>query len=84
MNFRVECVIELHSDWVVFATRESDDLFDVSADSRLNGCLLKPPYRDQPRRPRPDGSPDLDIFGFYLKNKADADLFSEGQIVEFE
>ena len=81
MKFQVEFLYERDSEAYVFARRQEAGDFSLSAQSRLGTAALGPSVT-QPRKIRPDRSPDLDIFAFVLKDRRDLATFSVGQIVE--
>jgi hypothetical protein len=83
MKFEVEFVYRHESGSYLFARHLETGHFTLSASSRLGGVPIQP-WLSQPRKFKPDGSPDLDVFAFVLTNRLDADKFSVGQIVELE
>lgn len=83
MKFQVEFVHRHESGSYLFARHLEAGDFTLSASSRLGGVPIQP-VLSQPRKLRPDGSPDLDVFAFVLADRQDADRFSAGQIVELE
>ena len=83
MKFKVEFVYRHESGSYLFARHLETGDFSLSASSRLGGVSIQPSL-SQPRKLKPDGSPDLDVFAFVLTDRQDADRFSVGQIVELE
>ncbi len=83
MRFKVELVCTHESGPYLFARRLEAGDFSLSPSSRLGGVPIHPSLT-QPRKLRPDSSPDLDVFTFVLTQRQDADRFSVGQIVEME
>ena len=83
MKFKVEFVYKHESGPYLFARQLQAGDFSLSRSSRLGGVPILPSIT-QPRKLKPDGSPDLDIFAFVLKEREHADKFSVGQIVELE
>ena len=81
MKFKVEFVYRQEHGPYLFARRMEDGDFSVSASSRLGGVPIQPSL-SLPRKLKPDGSPDLDVFAFVLTERQDAERFSVGQIVE--
>jgi hypothetical protein len=83
VKFKVEFVYTHKHGAYLFARRLEDCDFSVSASSRLSGVPLQP-HLSQPRKIKPDGSPDLDVFAFILARREDGEKFALGQIVELE
>jgi hypothetical protein len=83
VKFKVEFILKLDSGSYVFARQLGVGNFSVSASSRLGGVPIQPSL-SQPRAAMPDGSPDLDIWAFVMREPQDAEKFSVGQTVELE
>ena len=81
VKFQVEFLYAIESESYVFARRMEQGDFSLSASSRLGGAAIVPSV-SQPRKIRPDGTPDLDVFAFVLTDRQDAQRFHVGQIVE--
>ena len=81
MKFQVEFVYERDSEAYVFARQQEAGDFSLSPTSRFGGAAIRPAV-SQPRKIRPDGTPDLDIFAFILADRGDIEKFHGGQIVE--
>lgn len=81
MKFKIEFVYKHESGPYLFARRLESGDFSVSASSRLGGVPIHPSLT-QPRKLKPDGSRDLDVFAFVLAGRQDAERFYVGQIVE--
>ena len=83
MKFKVEFIYRHETGPYLFARQLQGGDFSLAATSRLGGVPIQP-WLSQPRKLRPDSSPDLDVFAFVLTERQDADRFSVGQIVELE
>ena len=81
MKFEVECVFGQEGPPFIIARQTEVGHFSVSTSSRLGGVPIQPSL-SQPRKLKPDGSPDLDVFAFALTDPQDAERFSVGQIIE--
>jgi hypothetical protein len=80
-SFRIEFSSEIHGTVCVCARRVGEGDFRVTESSTLGGVALRP-YLDIPRKLRDDGTPDLEIFAFLLRDFTDQHLLSVGQVVE--
>ena len=82
--FVVEAAVHIAGRGVVFARPvvETAD-FRVTPGSTLDGIPVKP-HIDLPRRPRPDGSIDLQYFQFELVDSADLNRIRRGPEVLLE
>jgi hypothetical protein len=83
VKFKVEFVYPHEHGAYLFARRLELGDFSVSSSSRLGGVPIQP-HLSQPRKLKPDGSPDLDVFAFILSQRDDAKRFTIDQIVELE
>jgi hypothetical protein len=83
MKFKVEFIFGQEGPPYLFARQIEVGHFSVSTSSRLGGVPIQPSL-SQPRKLKPDGSPDLDVFAFVLTEQQDAERFSVGQIIELE
>ena len=83
MKFKVECAFLLENKAYVLARRLDDRDFSLSPSSQLGGVPINCSVT-QPRKLKPDGTPDYDIFGFTLSRSEDLSKFSLDQIVELE
>ncbi len=83
MKFRVESFFEVDEHLFLLVRRMEQGPFSVSAAARLSGVLIRQ-FVEQPRKLRPDGSPDLDVFVFELADRQDKGRFTAGQMVELQ
>jgi hypothetical protein len=81
MNFRIEYVASIRGEGYVFARQVQPGHFDFPEKPALSGIPIKP-HLSQPRVLLADGSPDLNVFAFYLATQSDTDKLSVGQVVE--
>jgi hypothetical protein len=65
----------------VFVRQPQEYNFELGDSPTLGGCPIKK-YVNQPRALKKDGSPDLNIFCFYLVNGNDREKFKAGESVE--
>jgi hypothetical protein len=81
-KFTVEYVLKGKPTGIVVRQPEEYNI-QLGNSPTLGGCPIKRSI-SQPRALRKDGSPDLDIFCFYLENGNDREKFIKGEIVELE
>jgi hypothetical protein len=81
VKFKIESIFSVRDISCVMVRQLEAGEFSVSSASRLSGVPLHS-FIDQPRKLRPDGSPDLEVFVFSLVEPQDSTRLSEGQIVE--
>jgi len=79
-SFKVEAIIEQKPVMVIARTLFEGN-FEFSEFPTLGNCEIKNSL-SQPRALRGDGSPDLDVYCFYLKNRKDKNRLIIGSIVE--
>ncbi|GAB2881008.1 hypothetical protein ACCI51_18650 [Microbulbifer echini] len=65
----------------IFVRVLDDTKFELGDNPALAGCPIKKSVT-QPRALKKDGSPDLDVFCFYLVNGNDKSKFKVGEVVE--
>ncbi len=80
---RIEYIMPDRSGDHVFARRLDAEDFTLSDSSRLGGVAIKP-FVSQPRALNPDGTPDLSIFAFEPKIRADKMKWNVGSEVILE
>jgi hypothetical protein len=81
MKFRVEAFFEAEEHSFLMVRRIEHGPFSLPAAPRLSGVVIRQ-FVEQPRKLRPDGSPDLDVLAFELADSQDKERFAVGQIVE--
>jgi hypothetical protein len=79
VRLRVESVVAVRG--LVFARPIEPGTMLATPRATLAGRKVK--YFDLPRKLLEDGSPDLQLVGFYLEDAADAAHFPLGAIVEY-
>ena len=83
MKFRVESLFDLEEHAWLLARQMEHGTFSLSPTPRLGGVVIRH-FVEQPRKLKPDGSPDFDVFAFELGDRRDRARFSVGQIVELD
>jgi hypothetical protein len=83
VKFKVEFIGKVDSSSFLIARQLEAGHFSVSASSQLGGVPIQQSL-SQPRALKPDGSPDLDIWAFVLREPQDAQRFFVGQTIELE
>jgi hypothetical protein len=82
MKFKVEYIQIKRKASFLFARQiESSENFQVRDGSYLGPIELRS-FLNQPRAIKPDGSPDMDVFAFYPKDKSKLKQISEGDILD--
>jgi hypothetical protein len=82
-KFRIEYIFDdAHRKYVqLIARRITNTPFKVTDSSTLNNISIQN-WLSQPRVIKTDGSLDLELFVFVLRNKKDVEKLSVNQIVE--
>ncbi len=81
LKFKIEYAQESKPTAIIARQLQQHDFY-VGGASTLGGCKLQK-HLSQPRALRSYGTPDLDLFVFYLANGNDRDEFKVGAEVEF-
>ncbi len=79
-RFRIEFV--LPSRGLVFARALDSADFRLTGASALGGCRVK--HFDLPRKLKADGTPDLELFAFFLHEPEDVAKLHVGDTVGYE
>jgi len=82
VKFKVVFVGKFESGSHIFARQLAACDFSVSASSQLGGVPIQPSL-SQPRALRPDGSPDLDIWAFVLREPQNAGNFQSARLLSW-
>ena len=82
-KFEIEAITQISNQgFLVMAKRRDESEFWINEHTTLNGVPIS--HGDIPRAIGEDGKQRLDIWGFYLRNEQDHDLFHVGQVVLLE
>lgn len=80
LRFKIE-YIQLSKPVAVISRQMQQQEFYLGEASTLGGCKVQN-HLTQPRALNPDGSPNLDLFVFYLANGNDRERLCVGKEVE--
>ncbi len=83
MKFRVESLFDVGEHTFLLVRRMEHGAFSLSAAPRLGGVVIRR-FVEQPRKLKPDGSPDLDVFAFELADRQNKERFAVGQVLDLE
>jgi hypothetical protein len=83
VKFKIEQIGTFNTDAYVIACRLEPGEFAVSETSRLGGVSIRQSSK-QPRKLKPDGTLDANVFAFVLTNREDVVKFFVGQTVELK
>lgn len=81
VKFKVEFVSAIERGRYVVVRKMIPGDFSVSHDATLGGYPVEA-HLEQPRKIKPDGTQDKEVFAFTLRDANDVERFKVGQVVE--